>query len=144
MIPLRILLEADGKLPELAHARIRGAVIGTISTLTGGLTSGKASVAVIGKLPDGSYALLETSVRLFLNAAAAIRARHGDDGDGRIAGPAEDEQHRELVIRALLVQVARAPGGRLELDPKALAGVTADGLVLEYTPDGRLILAVRQ
>jgi hypothetical protein len=56
---------ADG-----AHIEIGG--------LSGGMESGKPSVAFCFLLPDGRPVVAETSLALFLTAADVLRARHGD------------------------------------------------------------------
>jgi hypothetical protein len=50
-----------------------------IGALPGGMTSGKASVAIAVFLPDGRPVIVETSMDLFLTAAAALRARYGEN-----------------------------------------------------------------
>lgn len=47
-----------------------------IGALPGGMTSGRASVAIAMFLPDGRPVIVETSLELFLAAAAALQARY--------------------------------------------------------------------
>lgn len=49
-----------------------------IGGLPGGMTSGKPSVMMEIPLPDGTYAVVETSLALLLSAADALKARYGD------------------------------------------------------------------
>lgn len=50
-----------------------------VGALPGGMTSGKASVAISFFLPDGRPVIAETSLALFLAAADALRARYGEN-----------------------------------------------------------------
>lgn len=83
MAILKLNLEGDGAYPDLAgrlHEVIHLAdndPLG-ITGLAGGMTSGRASVMLRFDLPDGRVVLAETSLRLFLMAADALRARYGD------------------------------------------------------------------
>lgn len=78
----------DGQWPELLDKMKEGKVIhvaenGVIGVggLAGGMTSGKPSVVLVIHLPDGRSVMAETSLRLFLMAADALRARFGSGGD---------------------------------------------------------------
>ncbi len=53
----------------------------TIAVLTAGMVSGRPSLALRFDLPDGRVIIQETSVRVFLAAADAIRAKFGDQRD---------------------------------------------------------------
>lgn len=82
MIPLEIRLDGDAAIADLKDERWAGGegelVMGCIArvvALAGGMGSGLPSVAIVIRLPDGSYALGETSARLLVNAARAIVAR---------------------------------------------------------------------
>lgn len=54
-----------------------------ILALSGGMTSGRPSIAIGIELPDGRVVVAETGMRLFLAAAKAFEARYqeelGDD-----------------------------------------------------------------
>ena len=47
-----------------------------IGALPGGMKSGKTSIAIAVPLPDGTLLLTETSLELFLAAAAAFKAAY--------------------------------------------------------------------
>ena len=49
-----------------------------ITCLEQGMYSGKPSVAMRFDLPDGKIVVVETSLRLFLVAADALKAKYGD------------------------------------------------------------------
>ena len=49
-----------------------------LATLDAGMASGRPSLAIRVDLPDGKVVFVETSVKLFLVAAAAIRAKYPD------------------------------------------------------------------
>jgi hypothetical protein len=76
-------LEGDGVWPDLAEKQARGqlvhlandSVLG-ITALSGGMASGRTSVGIRIDLPDGRVVFAETSLRLFLNAAEALRVRY--------------------------------------------------------------------
>jgi hypothetical protein len=48
-----------------------------VGALPGGMSSGKASVAIAAFLPDGRPMVIELSLDHFLAAADALRARYG-------------------------------------------------------------------
>lgn len=74
---LKIILEGDGSLPELRDRLVGGSLTHVVA-LAGGMASGKPSVAVVVQTAEGQAILGETSLALFLTAADALRARHGD------------------------------------------------------------------
>lgn len=83
MAILNLTLDGDGAYPDLAgraadiiHLADNDAL--GVTALVGGMTSGRASVMFRLDLPDGRVVLAETSLRLFLLAADALRARYGD------------------------------------------------------------------
>jgi hypothetical protein len=47
-----------------------------VTSLAGGMESGKPSVAFIFKLPDGKAVVAETSLELFITAARGLAAAH--------------------------------------------------------------------
>lgn len=76
---LNISLEGDNCWPDLADKREQVIHITegfSVAALSGGMQSGKASVAVRIDLPDGTTVVAETSMRLFLTAADMFRARY--------------------------------------------------------------------
>lgn len=80
MVSLTIKLNGDGILqgfPPEKIVNLESTPI-TVTTLEGGMSSGLPSVGLIFDLPDGRKVLAQTSVRLFLSAARAIKARYGD------------------------------------------------------------------
>ena len=92
MIVLHVIMDLEGAWPEL-EAKLRdgsavwlgapeeeGGRTGdmTVGGLPRGMTSGNPSVAIRIDLPDGRVVVAETSLRLFLAAAAALRARYGE------------------------------------------------------------------
>lgn len=78
MIPLTIKLEAeDGCWPDLAGAP--HGVLERVATLKAGMASSATSVTLVGRLDDGRLVMLETSLKLFLAAAGAVRAKHGGE-----------------------------------------------------------------
>lgn len=74
---LGVKLDATGAWPDLKGAP-RGE-LERVGALPGGMTSGKASVALVVRLKDGQLVFVETSLDLFLAAAAALRARYADN-----------------------------------------------------------------
>jgi hypothetical protein len=82
MVALRIIVDGEGALPELAPAvaagRLVRAPLATLAALPGGMQSGEPSVAAVIDLPDGRVVFAETSLRMLLAACDAFVARHGD------------------------------------------------------------------
>ena len=80
MISLVIKLNGDGILAGFPMEKIINLddTPITITTLEGGMQSGAPSVGFIFDLPDGRKVFAQTSVRLFISAADAIKARYGD------------------------------------------------------------------
>jgi len=74
---VKVILDADGKLPELEGKTTTGEVY-AITALPGGMQSGLPSVGIVTKMADGSYVFSEISLRTFLAAASALRGRYGD------------------------------------------------------------------
>jgi len=99
LIDLR--LDGDAAYPDLPTREVihlRETTIG-VTALAGGMASGRTSVALRLDLPDGRVVLAETSLRLLLAAADALRARYG--AECAMALP-EDLTPRERAILALL------------------------------------------
>lgn len=79
MPALTIVLEGDGSFPELQGRKIHHVTESfKVTALAGGMESGAPSVAFCIPLDDGSVVLCETSLKIFLTAAEAFLAKHGD------------------------------------------------------------------
>jgi hypothetical protein len=82
MSVIRIILEGEGAFPELAGRddliHMGDDSVIAITGLEEGMESGLPSVAMCFWLPDGTPVLCETSLRLLLTAADALKARFGD------------------------------------------------------------------
>ncbi len=83
MQTMRVHLAAEGEAVfadlqrgEIVHVG-NGATI-RVTGLDAGVISGEPSVAMAFPLPDGRWALIETSLRMFLTAADMLKARFGD------------------------------------------------------------------
>jgi len=74
---LKIILEGEGSLQGLREHIVEGVVTHVIA-LGDGMASGKPSVGIVIQMPDGRAVFGQTSMVLFLSAADAFRARHGD------------------------------------------------------------------
>jgi hypothetical protein len=80
MLALNIILGGDSAWPDLLDQRENIINVTTpigITALAGGMTSGKASVALRIDLPDGRVVIAETSLALFLTAAKVFEAKYG-------------------------------------------------------------------
>lgn len=79
MIPLSIKLDGDNAWPDLKDKPIihvaKDAPAIQVAVLSGGMSSGRPSVAIRIDLPTGESVIAETSARLFCTAARAIEAR---------------------------------------------------------------------
>lgn len=78
MPALDLHVDGAGAWPDLAAKGWTEATAIAIAGLAGGMASGLPSVTIRFDLPDGSPAIGQTSLRRFLLAADALRARYGD------------------------------------------------------------------
>ncbi len=78
MIGLDLQLDGDNCWPELKEKGYIEASLSGIAGLPHGTVEGRPSVTVRIELPDGQTVLAETTLRLFLRAAEALRARYGN------------------------------------------------------------------
>ena len=81
---IKVILEGDNCWPDLADkfkddkvTWLKDGDVLSIAALSKGMTSGKPSVSIRIDLPDGKIVVVETSMRLFLGAAEAFRAKYG-------------------------------------------------------------------
>ncbi len=74
---MMIHLEGDGVWKDLHGTPMRTDNIAAVCALKGGMASGAPSVAIRIDLEDGTTVIGQTSMRLFLAAADAFRARYG-------------------------------------------------------------------
>ncbi len=80
MPSMRVVLDPDGTFPELQHKKVHKVQSEIVMTvLEHGMKSGAPSVALVIPLEDGSVVFAETSAKLILTAAAAIKGKYGDD-----------------------------------------------------------------
>lgn len=82
MLAMDIKLDGDGIWSDLEDGkrpihRVDDGVL-RICTLKGGMQGGNPSVAIRLDLPNGETVVAQTSVRLWQQAAAAMRGRYGD------------------------------------------------------------------
>lgn len=87
MPAMTIILDGDGTAEPgfkeaLEAGRVHRVEDFVVAALAGGMKSGAPSVFLQVALPDGSYVFAETSLALFLSAADAFKARHGDPRTG--------------------------------------------------------------
>lgn len=78
MAAINIIPNGDGSFPHMAGKVVHEVEHLSITGLSGGMASGRPSVAIIIELPDGSFVFAQTSLRLLLTAADALKAAHGD------------------------------------------------------------------
>jgi hypothetical protein len=78
MIALSIIQDGDNAWPDLKEKPYVEAEWTAVTVLRAGTESGKPSVTLRLELPDGTTALAQTSLALFLTAGDAFKARHGD------------------------------------------------------------------
>ena len=73
MPKLKIILEGDGIWRDLKNKEIIHITEGIqIAILKEGMKSGASSISIRIDLPDGRTVIAETSLKLFINAAAAF------------------------------------------------------------------------
>ena len=74
---MNINFEGDGILKDFPREKVIHLTNPiTVTSLKGGMESGKPSVAFIFDLPDGRKVLAETSGELFIAAARAMKTRY--------------------------------------------------------------------
>lgn len=82
MLGMSIILDGDEAWPDLRNKKFHhvgnGAKPIQVATLTGGLQSGRPSVAIRIDLDDGQIIVAETTARLFCSAAKAIMVKYPD------------------------------------------------------------------
>lgn len=81
MTGLNVILDGDGCWPDLADGKtpihhVKDGI--EIAALPAGMSGGSPSLMIRINLPDGSVVMAETSLKLFLTAGDAFKARHGD------------------------------------------------------------------
>lgn len=74
MIPLEIIMDGEGKWPDI---NIEGD-LQSVAALPHGTESGKPTVGFKVVLPDGKVVFAQTTLSLFLTAGDAFKARYGD------------------------------------------------------------------
>jgi hypothetical protein len=72
MTELRVVLEGEGCWPDLSRENCVRVELEGVARLHHGTEQGKSSVSFRLRLPDGRFAIAETTMRLFLVAAAAF------------------------------------------------------------------------
>jgi hypothetical protein len=79
MEALDVILDGDNAWTELRGPGMYTAAEWTaVAGLADGTSGGKPAVVVRITMPDGSAVLAQTTLRLFLMAADALKARYGD------------------------------------------------------------------
>ncbi len=82
MPAISVILQGDGAWPDVIGKEVihlgNNAPPIQVAALPGGMQSGLPSVTIRIDLPDGKVVLAETSLKLFLFAADALRAKFGD------------------------------------------------------------------
>ena len=81
---IKVILEGDNCWTDLADkikdgsvTWLKDGVVLSIAALSKGMTSGRPSISIRIDLPDGKVVVAETSMRLFLGAAEAFKAKYG-------------------------------------------------------------------
>lgn len=112
MTEMIINLEGDGILKGKPADIVLETPI-TVSSLPGGMTSGRPSVAFIFNLPDGRTVLAQTTGRLFVTAARALEARYGKlvDSDIRVQFLQWAEADQESIFRHAIFIAGVSPVG---------------------------------
>jgi hypothetical protein len=76
---LKFEVDGDGCWPDLAGKKIHNVTDAmSIAGLSNGMGSGAPSVSIRFDLEDGSVVIGQTSLKLFLTTADALKARFGD------------------------------------------------------------------
>lgn len=75
---LAIIVDGQGAWPDLADRAVLQAKQVEVAGLADGTQGGNPTVAIRADMTDGQVAIVETTLRLFLSAADALRERYGD------------------------------------------------------------------
>ena len=135
-----ILVDGEGKFEWTKHFRMREGKITHLAALPGGMVGGRASVMVLGKLKDGSYALLQTSLRVMLSAFAQWQAVYGIEADGKGTPPPNAATRERLNAALLLKLVKDREGQEATFNIDELNAVMQDpsqDIEVAYGPDGK-------
>lgn len=76
MIAMSIHLDGDACWPDLKDSGFVEGELAAVAILDKGMTSGKPSVALRIKLPDGRTVIAQTTARLYCSAAKAFMAKY--------------------------------------------------------------------
>lgn len=79
MIPMRLFPRGDGMADDIPQDKIIEASEDVrVGALAAGTESGRPSIGIFARMPDGRYVFIQTTLRLFLTAADTFKAVHGD------------------------------------------------------------------
>lgn len=80
---VRVQRKADTEpmFPDLSGFPVISSELSHFGILEGGMDSGLCSVAIMAKLPDGKVVMIETSARLFMQMAGAVKGACGSWGE---------------------------------------------------------------
>jgi hypothetical protein len=68
-----VYLDSLPLFPELENKKTHRCELNRAAVLQGGMSGGKASVALLAELPDGSVAMIETSAEILMTMAGIVR-----------------------------------------------------------------------
>ena len=80
MDPVTIHLNGDGCWPDLKLKSFAHGVLHSVAYLAHGMQGGNPSLSMRITLDDGSIVIAETSARMFVTLAAAIKGKGQHDG----------------------------------------------------------------
>ena len=78
MVGLRVIVDGEGSMPNLSVDGVTEGRLETVVALANGTLMGKPSIGFFIAMPDGSTVWTETTMSLFVAAARAFVARHGE------------------------------------------------------------------
>ncbi len=137
-----VYVDGEGQFDWLKHFRVRYGRITHLSALPRGMVGGKASVAFIGRLKDGTYAFLETSLRIALNAMTQWEAAYGIEADGSSAKRPTGLTAERLNAAMLIKLIRDREGHEVTYDIEELNAVmqdTTQAVEIQYGADGKTI-----
>ena len=73
--------DTEPMFPDLDGLKVVKSELSHFGILEGGMDSGLCSVAIMAKLPDGKVVMIETSARLFMQMAGAVKVACGSWGE---------------------------------------------------------------
>lgn len=137
-----IHIDGTGKFDWLQHFKVRDGAIAHLAAIPGATAAGLAAFLVVGKLKDGSYVRLVSTLRLGLQAFAAFQGRYGLEADGASPSSMNEATRARLNVAMMLKLIRDREGSEVSFnidDLNAAMQDAAQDLEVEYGADGKTL-----